>query len=735
MKFSRSYVFGLATLGSAAALAGPPTMTSNGYTGLAITPNAHLLGWGRAEASYDNQLPGVVAQPSGHNYVLGFGLFPNMEFAGRLATNDLRSNCFAVNCGARDLSASAKVAIGLDQANRFRAAAGVTDFGGAATYFRTYYGVLTFNEGPVEASAGFARRDGAGIAGSRSPLNGAFAAAAWQPLPLVRAHVEYADGNAWAGVRLFAPQQWLPEDWALSVGANARLKQTPLTDKSWWTASVSIPLYKVPPLPGRAKSPLPAVEGQPTLPAYEARAAAPASAAASAPSASSPTADRDDRGTSPPQGSGSRLQALADALERRGLEDIWVGELPDRSIVVRVNNGAFQWNTIDAVGAALGAVATTLGREPSGYRLIVTQRQVPIVAVTGRTDCLARWVTGEESTCAAGQLSTAGTDSIDPLTEGATWHVQQQRPRWRTVRFGISPALRTTVGTEVGAFDYSFGANLRAQLPMWAGASLDWTHTVPMANSTNFEPAGLFADRRLRSGLERLSFTQTTRLPIERWLSADAVQAARFGLSSVTAQATVGRVGRYFDGAIGSLRWEPGNGAHRWSAQAGAFRNNEFNGGLGPLRGLEAAYPVLGSYRYNVTATRTFLEATAGQFMSNDRGFQVGIRQWFSDVSVGLSYKRTRVSSTGTTQIAQLELTLPIGPRQDISLVPGVQLTSEPRFSHGVGTVIRNPAGNFIRTNVATPPPVPSIDAVFNSDRSGLVYFEDNIRRIRDAAR
>ena len=99
----------------------------------------------------------------------------------------------------RDLSASAKVGIGLDAAGRFRIAAGATDIGGAVTYFRTYYGVLTYNEGPVEVSGGFAKRSGEGINNSRSPLDGPFAAAAWTPLPWIRGHLEYSDGECLGG--------------------------------------------------------------------------------------------------------------------------------------------------------------------------------------------------------------------------------------------------------------------------------------------------------------------------------------------------------------------------------------------------------------------------------------------------------------------------------------------------------------------------------------------------------
>jgi hypothetical protein len=144
---SAQVTFFAAVLTSIASLAQgqTTTLTQAGYTGLGITPNAHLLRWGLGEITYDTQLPGVVRDPTGHNVVLGFGLLPNLEIAGRLATNNIHRNCFTEGCGSRDLSASAKVGIGLDAANRFRIAAGMTDIGGAVTYFRTYYGVLTYN--------------------------------------------------------------------------------------------------------------------------------------------------------------------------------------------------------------------------------------------------------------------------------------------------------------------------------------------------------------------------------------------------------------------------------------------------------------------------------------------------------------------------------------------------------------------------------------------------------------
>jgi hypothetical protein len=707
------------------------TLTQAGYSGLEITPNAHTIDWGRFDATYDHQLPGVVSNLKGHNYVLGFGLLPNLEFSGRLATNSLGSNCFVERCGIRDLSGSAKVGIGLDAAHHYSLAAGVTDLGGSVTNFRSLYGVLTYDQGPFEASGGLARRSAPSPGGSRSPLRGPFAAAAWQPMPWVRGQLEYTDGSAWAGVRLFAPKQWLPEGWSAYIGANQRLKTTNLTRTNWLTAGVSIPLYKVPSLPGGGpKAALPALApSQRPLPEYEARTPAAAPPAATSPmSAAAPV-------TLAKRVLDEDLRLLASALEAKGLDDISVGRMPDQSIAIRANNASYHWNSVDALGVALGAVARTLADTKAVYRLVLTERQVPLVGVTGEADCLRRWINDAASACTAGQLSTPAGGELDRLHAGVTWLVRHQKPSWQTLHISLSPILQTKVGTEVGALDYSLGANIGLQLPLWAGASFDVSRDVPVSSSTAYRAGGVFEPQRIHPRTNRLALNQSLRVPLERWIApGDDAKAMRWGLTAVTAQASAGRVGNAFDGLDGQLRWEPGEGRHRVSADAGWFRNRNFDPVVSVL-GPRNARPLLASYRYNVSATRTFLEASGGKYLYGDRGFQFGLRQWFSDLAVSAYYRRTRFQGAPARQFVGIEFSIPIGSRRDVAIGSHLLVGGSPRFAHSVETLVRGGVGNTLRPGFGLTSPAASIDETFNSDRTGLVYFEDNIRRIRDAAR
>jgi hypothetical protein len=152
---------------------------------------------------------------------------------------------------------------------------------------------------------------------------------------------------------------------------------------------------------------------------------------------------------------------------------------------------------------------------------------------------------------------------------------------------------------------------------------------------------------------------------------------------------------------------------------------------LGPRN----ARPLLASYRYNVSATRTFLEASGGKYLYGDRGFQFGLRQWFSDLAVSAYYRRTRFQGAPARQFVGIEFSIPIGSRRDVAIGSHLLVGGSPRFAHSVETLVRGGVGNTLRPGFGLTSPAASIDETFNSDRTGLVYFEDNIRRIRDAAR
>ncbi|MFL6667755.1 MAG: hypothetical protein ACJ8J3_11390, partial [Burkholderia ambifaria] len=71
---------------------------------------------------------------------------------------------------------------------------------------------------------------------------------------------------------------------------------------------------------------------------------------------------------------------------------------------------------------------------------------------------------------------------------------------------------------------------------------------------------------------------------------------------------------------------------------------------------------------------------------------------------------------------------------QDWRPASHVQVGGSDRFAHSVETVIRERT-NALRLGRGMQAPTPDLNTVNNLDRSGLAYFEDNLPRIREAAR
>ena len=766
-----------------------PTVNASGMSGLSVTPTAPLLPWGTLGLAYDNEVVGAPVDRThgtgGHNVVAGFGLLPNLEISGRVAANTLGVNCYTENCGLRDLSFNFKAGAPLDRDNRWHIAAGATDLGGQTGNFRSVYGVLTYR--PVDQfdlSAGLARRRGA--ANVSTPLDGPFASAAYRPLPWLQTHVEYADSKAWAGARVYAPATWLPAGWQAHVGANVRLHGddriavpgggTQGSARGWVSVGLNIPLFKVPtaapapasraaqgegaaaPRPAFSTRGLPAsetplvadlaprvVEAKPPPSALvniappgigisaEAQAAADAMARTDAVlPAVAPVAD-------------AQLVALGEALRAKGFEDIAVGRAGDGAIAVRLNNATYNANTADGLGVALGVIARQLAGQRAGYRLVLTQRQLAIVGVTGQADCLAQWIAQGPPRCTAGQLYTPGTTALDTLLADARWVVEGRAPSWATPRVILQPVLRSAVATEYGVFDHSLALRAMLQQPLWRGAWAEVAGNTPLHESNDYKPGQVFGDSRFVSQTDRYMVHQMFRVPVESLLgqlvrvtggsdhrNPEKVRQAaeRWGAAALTAHVATGRIDANYRGHYGELRWEPGEGRHKFGVEAGRFQRVTYYDPNLPINSRTA----LANYRYAFTPTRTYFEAAAGQFLYNDRGVRVGIKQWFDDVAVSLYVRHTKFewAAQGRTS-AGIELSIPLTPRKDMSPTYPVQVVGNPRWSYGIETVVREQS-NVLNTTQGVGANVSMLDRTFNFDRAGLAYFEDQMPRIRSAA-
>ncbi len=146
-------------------------LAPSGYIGAINTPTADVLGYGQLVGSLSNTIPERGRAYPGVGWFggsnLGFGLAPGVEAVGRLTYDgDAWCDTYNSTCqsSTRDLSFGGKYQLPFGQLPfNSRLAVGMSDYGGAATHYRQYYGVGTANLGPLEISAGTATATQGGL--------------------------------------------------------------------------------------------------------------------------------------------------------------------------------------------------------------------------------------------------------------------------------------------------------------------------------------------------------------------------------------------------------------------------------------------------------------------------------------------------------------------------------------------------------------------------------------------
>jgi len=739
-------------------------MTPMGFSGGVLTPGARTLPWGTFGLRYDPQMPGA-RDVRGHNYVIGVGVLPYVEAAGRIAANDLHCNLYLLStCDSqpqlRDLSMSFKVAVPLDAQERFSVALGATDLGGAATNFRSFYGAFGWRQGPFDLTVGAGRADNGGAL-----LGGLFGRVAVQVLPVLQLSAERIPDGNYLSARAFVPVGWLPDRWHAFVDFTRRIGDGTATGSSWFAAGLNIPLDFVgtgatvaaqrraaerapvplfgggaaaraatsgaaptvatsaavdapvglPVLDGRpAAAPIPALSATP--PAATGRIALASADAAAAAGATSALAS--DAGGPPGRADAARLARLAGALSDAGVEDVSVGERPradgGATVVVRADNAGFRWNDLDALGVVLARTARVLAPVDAAFLIVLGRRGIPTLQVEGTAECLAAFLRTGAADCSRGdtpRMRGSGEAGFDSAMADVVWAHTGVNPSWGKTRVTIGPGLRSAVATEYGVFDYSLAAEVTVEVPLWRGASIEARRSFPISHSDDYGDGRVFGADRHRTVTDRVLLHQAVPLG-----------------AGVTARAAVGRIFDDWQGGLGEVRWQPGDGTHRVGLSAGQFRND------GSLRAGFTAEPALLSYRYLVAPLDWQLELTAGRFFLNDTGWMVVSRHWFGDVSVEAYVRSTaHPNQPEPVRFAGLQIALPLTPRREMD-TRWLRIQGYARWAYGIESVVGRQQ-NLLTGGHGVIPPVPSeLDTIHNHDRAAPAYSRRHWARVREAA-
>ena len=698
MSHSKFWVLSL----TAAALSVPALaqLAPAGFTGAINTPTADVLNTGTVGAAWNNSnpekkrdYPGVGAFGSIN---AGFGVLPGLELVGRLAFDgDLKCSMYVQNppcqTWTRDLSVGGKYQLPFRLGWNTRLAFGAVDVGGAATNFRSYYGVATSSLGPLDFSVGYGK-------GSHTypSLDGAFGSAQvfltehWQAL------AEYDTRESRAGIRYSRP---VSEQVALDLGASRKFSSN--TEQQTWQLGLGL-TYTF----GKQAAARVAGSGI---------AAAPRATVALQPAT--------------PAG---RAEQLAERLRAAGFSSVWVGFDDAKGWVVQAEPMAWRKNRLDALGVAL---SVWLKEAQSGERVLLALSYLrnPVLTVRTTALCLARFVDGGWLCDGQAALTLDNGEAARAPQLGWAVAAPSAAP-WEqfSLQLEVGPALRQRVGTEVGLYDASLGLDLGWEMPLGRGILWQGQATAPVANTQNFASGGLFSSYRIQSRLETATVSYQQQLAPRIW-----------------AQASLGYIEHNDLGGQLDLAWLSPEGRLRLSAMGGYYQGKD---ATGLTQDTVSHSTALLAARSSVVSGRWMLEAQGGQFYNQDRGIRLASHHWFGDNRLTLQLLDSASGTGGSmprTKFAGIMLTIPIGGPASY-VIPG--LTRDPwiagqarndsggaitvrgrdQWAYGLETKVGS-TDNYITSGYGVAPAIRHglMTDTLDYDRAGLADMTANLYRVR----
>lgn len=648
-------------------------LTAQGYSGFGLIPNAATLPLGGVSVAYGNSAPGSLLR-DGHTVTAGFGLLQGLEFSGTLTTNSWHCDFYYDRCRAqevRDLSTAIKWSPEIEALNRHgvQVALGAKDPGGAAVQFKSYYAVAEWRQPWFTLIGGHSAS-----AGPSSVLKGAFGAA-FVNLPRdVRLGVQKLDQTQLATLDWRLP---LPERApALHVTIHRALNESPRVVPQGFELSWSSNLQ---------------TQARPS------------------PSSSSAPPDL----TQLQEG----MKALPRHLQRLGFHAWSLHEgLESGALLLEVENTAFHESAADAAAAAALALALAVRPEDRPITVRVTHRGLHAISLRSSSRCLLRWISDPDSCIEGVELSQRKALGTMP-GESAQLLARDSRDWWQRLRpeLVLAPNLQSTLGTEVGSFDYDLAVNATVLLPLWKGASLDFNRVIPTGYRSD--------DFRFPYGVFQAQTAQPT------WNRKLIHQLLRDDDWRTTLRLSAGLIENKWEG--GQVEWQAfsPSGAHRLAGIWGKWQHSKF------VRSNRREY-VQTSYRYAWDERHSqTTQIQVGEFWSGDRGVALTHRFWFGERNVALHYRQTRFNQQDPmAYFAGLSITLPLTPRVSRGTsFAGFRGTNA--FSYGFETRMRNEA-NLVGGGFGIFPAVgESIGQQFNRDRMGQDFWDTQLWRVRDMAK
>lgn len=532
----------------------------NSVPGYIHVPSAHSLNSSELWLVWSNHSERGPKTIHAHNIHFAVGVLPGLTLAGRISGQDYNHNT------SSDLSVHVHWKVPWIPRRWFDLALGAQDLGGAVSYYKGYYAIVSRDLGPLQLSFGWGLRDA-----TRTRRNGMMAALAWRPLSFLGFSAEWDASALNAGIRLSTPPRWL---WgAIKLGAQASVHELSKAPKFYASGFMELSLASS---PGRRRAqaqPFRSPRGDRYRNRYR------ISAIPRIPSR--PTSDKQAKVPKP------KLATIYQALAALDLERIQLTSTAE-GLRICVENAVFERSGIDAIGVVLGIASNTLD-QARRVELSITKHGIPLMTVATRAGAFARMIQGGPTSdklvrVQSGQTSPCPHASHSPLSPFG-------RPR-----LSLSPAISMTAATELGYWDGHIGARWGLDLPLAFGSNLRLRYEHGLWSTQHFERTGIFAPIRLRSGFREAALHQA--LPLAPGLFA----LLSLGIFD-------------FDQWTAGLNLDYQRGLHRLGF-FGSVYTRKFN---------RAHWVGLGRYRVEWPGGPIAMTLTAGQFPDQSRGLRVAL--------------------------------------------------------------------------------------------------------------
>jgi hypothetical protein len=689
----------LSRLGRVALIAPLPCIAQGlpslqGYTGLLNTPNALVAPEGTVDLLWSNQADARFRNGAqlANNDIFTLGMFPYLEGAGRLSVVHNPTSQGSID----DLSANFKVQIPFLPDWMPKMALGAQDVAGtgSSTYFKTRYGVISQDFGALRLSVG----DGTGP----DRMKGLFGGGEWTVTRWLQLVGEYDTTDRNVGTKLLTPPGLLPAGMTFGLTTKYALGDQPRRVNLAF--SLRVPLLhqssSVPSSPAPAPTSMPPVAESGPASALTAPPQVPEPGPAPAPAPLVLDIPVKPQDKAPVQS--SRLADLTRELTALGFENVRTGAR-GKTLVVEYENNRFNHNEVDGLGLVLG---TTVAAAPAEFDtfLVSTRRQnLRMLEVEGPIQPFLSFFrdgNGRDDQMAA-SLTIRRAESFGSL-EGVSWSGEVVNQGWLHSRLLLGPGLDTSIGTEVGAFNYRLSLIPDLQTSLWRGALLNYRWDIPVAWSRTYGPGGAFDTKGTTYNLDRIWVAQV--IPLAPGLAAQ-VGGGRYDVGT--------------NGAMGDLMWTSATGQNRLTLKAAQFRVTD-------QPDLRVA---LGAYRYYFAPLETYMEGTAGRFYNNDKGYRIDMKRYFRDVSFSLWYSNTDVHKAG------FSLAIPLTPRRDMT--PGwLQVRGTEHFEDSLGVRVQNGSNpGYLSPNSGNIPDTTyNLERSFyNNDRLNELYIQAHLARLWEA--